>query len=320
MNSFKILSVREPVILEGFLESLWKATFPRSSLSRGRAHVPLLLAGHLIMLRSVVLRTSAPVARQFGGAGVRQVQRPLQRVACRRLATEVQEVVNPIQTNAPSVKYWMAGGAALVYGIVMVGGITRLTDSGLSMVDWKLQGGLPPRGDEEWAQEFEKYKLFPEFKRLFPSMTLEEFKDIYFWEYLHRMWGRAIGLYVGLPVIYYAATRKIQGPLLRRCALLTAGVGFQGLIGWWMVKSGLQEPTGKSDQPRVSQYRLATHLGSALVLYTGMFWTAMDLFRPQRASLPAAVLSQAPSHLMRNLHFYRRSIAATTALSGSNCF
>jgi len=226
-----------------------------------------------------------------------------------------------IQTSAPSVKYWLAGGAALVYGIIMVGGITRLTESGLSMVHWNFQGSLPPRGDKEWQEEFDKYKEYPEFKRLFPSMTLEEFKNIYFWEYLHRMWGRAIGLYVALPVAYYAATKKIQGPLLRRCLWLTAGVGVQGLIGWWMVKSGLEEPTGKSDQPRVSQYRLATHLGAAFTLYSGMLWTAMDLWS-SRVPHVSQTLASSPQ-LLQQLKTFRRSVAgtvalvATTALSGA---
>ena len=216
----------------------------------------------------------------------------------------VESLANPICTTSPSVKYWMAGGAALVYGIIMVGGITRLTESGLSMVDWKFQGRLPPSNDEEWEAEFEKYKQYPEFRKLFPSMTVEEFKRIFFWEYLHRMWGRAIGLYVALPFMFYTATGALRGPLLVRSSMIVGGVGFQGLLGWWMVKSGLEEPQKQTDQPRVSQYRLSAHLGTALLLYSGMFWTALDLFSPRAIPMQQA-LTEIPANMSRFKAFRR---------------
>lgn len=174
----------------------------------------------------------------------------------------------------------------MVFGIIVVGGITRLTESGLSMVDWNFQGDLPPRTDEEWAAEFEKYKQYPEFKRLNPNMTVEEFKSIFFWEYLHRMWGRAIGLAFGLPFAYFALRRKLSPDMTRRSAVLLAGVGVQGLLGWWMVKSGLEEPEVDNMQPRVSQYRLATHLSAALLLYVGMLKTTFSLCRGTHHPLP----------------------------------
>lgn len=206
-----------------------------------------------------------------------------------------------IQTNNRSVKYWLAGGAALVYGIILVGGITRLTESGLSMVDWNLQGRMYPKSEEEWEIEFAKYKQFPEFKRLCPDMTLDEFKKIFFWEYSHRMIGRFIGLYITVPFLAYVATGAIRGRLLVRSSMFVGGVGFQGLLGWWMVKSGLTEPQRTTDQPRVSQYRLSAHLGTALALYCGMFWTALELFRPNPETLQK-------SSLTKNLKFYKRSI------------
>ena len=220
-----------------------------------------------------------------------QIQRCDKKALCTQATTSAG--VNSIYANSSkSVKYWIAGGAALVYGIICVGGITRLTESGLSMVDWKFQGKMPPSTEEEWIAEFEKYKQFPEFKRLFPSMTVDEFKDIFFWEYLHRMWGRGIGLYIAAPFVYYAASRSIRGPMLTRSSLLLGGVVAQGLLGWWMVKSGLEEPEHDRNQPRVSQYRLAAHLGAALVLYSGMFWTAMDLFTPSIENINKTVVPQ----------------------------
>jgi len=215
-----------------------------------------------------------------------------------------------------AVKWWMTGCAALVYGIIIVGGITRLTESGLSMTDWKFLGGMPPSTHEEWVKEFEKYKQFPEFKRLFPTMTVEEFKNIYFWEYLHRMWGRAIGLAVAVPLVAFAVTKKIRGPLLTRSTILLGGVVAQGLLGWWMVKSGLEEPENPRGVPRVSQYRLAAHLGAALTLYVGMVWTALDLWFPKRKALLGEINP-------KKLKFFQRSafglflLVSTTAISGA---
>ena len=214
-----------------------------------------------------------------------------------------------------TIKWWITGCTVMVYGIIVVGGITRLTESGLSMVDWKLQGSLPPMNEEEWVNEFSKYKQYPEFKKLFPSMTLEEFKNIFFWEYTHRMWGRAIGLAVALPFLYFTVTKKIKGPLFRRSALLLAGVGFQGLLGWWMVKSGLEEPEKPTDPPRVSQYRLTAHLTAALSLYSVMLWTSFDLWKSNVPTL------QFPTkQILSSFKSFRRNTHLLAALGISSLF
>ncbi|XP_057440950.1 cytochrome c oxidase assembly protein COX15-like [Lotus japonicus] len=179
------------------------------------------------------------------------------------------------------VGVWLFGSAAWVFSMVLLGGLTRLTRSGLSMTDWKFTGGLPPLSDEEWLKEFEKYKQSPEYKRVNKGMTIEEFKFIYWMEYAHRMWGRALGVIFALPYSYFLHKGYITLRLgLRLSALFALGAG-QGLIGWWMVKSGLEEPPTEYSQPRVSPYRLAAHLTSAFAIYCGLFWTALSVVMPE---------------------------------------
>lgn len=209
----------------------------------------------------------------------------------------------------------------MVAGIITIGGITRLTESGLSMVDWKLSGSLPPMGEEAWQAEFEKYKQFPEFKRLNPHMTVEEFKSIFFWEYLHRMWGRSIGVAFTLPFLYFAARRQLSPPVRNRCLALLAGIGCQGLVGWWMVKSGLEEPEHERGHPRVSQYRLATHLGAALVLYTGMLWTTLQFWKPSFSVMSEealrAAMQRVPTIKLRGMASATTALVFATAISGA---
>lgn len=149
-------------------------------------------------------------------------------------------------------------------------------------------------------------------------MTLEEFKNIFFWEYTHRMWGRAIGLAVAVPFFYFTLTKKIKGPLFRRSALLLAGVGFQGLLGWWMVKSGLEEPEKPTDPPRVSQYRLTAHLTAALSLYSVMLWTSFDLWKSNVPTIqfPTKQLLSSFKSFRRNTHLLA-GLVFTTAMSGA---
>uniref|UniRef100_F7ANX7 Cytochrome c oxidase assembly homolog COX15 n=1 Tax=Equus caballus TaxID=9796 RepID=F7ANX7_HORSE len=156
------------------------------------------------------------------------------------------------------------------------------SESGLSMVDWHLIKEMkPPTNQEEWEAEFQKYQQFPEFKILNHDMTLAEFKFIWYMEYSHRMWGRLVGLVYILPAAYFWRkgwlSRAMKGRVLALCGL----VCFQGLLGWYMVKSGLEEKPDSHDIPRVSQYRLAAHLGSALVLYCASLWTSLSLLLPQ---------------------------------------
>ena len=170
--------------------------------------------------------------------------------------------------------------------MVVVGGITRLTESGLSMVRWEpISGAVPPTSPEAWAAEFEAYKESPEYQKINRGMSLGEFKNIYFWEYLHRLLGRFIGLAFALPLAWFAWKRAIpRGYGWRLTALLGLG-GLQGLVGWWMVASGLV------DRPEVSHIRLATHLLLALFIFSALIWTALDLRRLARdpASRPAGL-------------------------------
>jgi cytochrome c oxidase assembly protein subunit 15 len=169
---------------------------------------------------------------------------------------------------------WLLCVAALVFTIVVIGGITRLTESGLSITEWRpITGTLPPLSDAAWAAEFEKYKQIPEYTEINgpAGMTLAQFKFIYFWEWLHRLIGRIIGMAFALPLIWFWVKGAIpRGYKPRLLALLALG-GLQGAIGWWMVSSGLAVRTD------VSHYRLAAHLLTALFILGGIVWTVLDL-------------------------------------------
>ncbi|XP_072932947.1 heme A synthase COX15 [Epargyreus clarus] len=179
------------------------------------------------------------------------------------------------------VGYWLLGCSGMVFTAVVLGGVTRLTESGLSMVTWKLLGEKLPRSEEEWHHEFEKYKQFPEFKYKNQNMTLSEFKWIWWMEYAHRTWGRAIGAAVFLPAAGFWLRGYFDTGMKVRVAAYCALVAAQGLMGWYMVKSGLEDRfQGPSDVPRVSQYRLAAHLSLAFVLYSGLLAGALRVLRP----------------------------------------
>ena len=175
---------------------------------------------------------------------------------------------------------WLLIMALLVAVMVVIGGITRLTGSGLSMTEWRpLMGTLPPMSTAEWERVFALYKASPEYDAVNFGMDLAGFKTIFFWEYFHRLWGRLLGVAFALPLLgFWMAGRIPPGFGIRLLVLLVLG-GFQGVIGWWMVKSGL------SEDANVSQYRLATHLGMALVIFSLLIWTALDI-RDGRSPLP----------------------------------
>lgn len=177
-----------------------------------------------------------------------------------------------IRSNPALLARWLYVVAAMIVLMVAIGGITRLTESGLSITQWKpISGAIPPLTLAEWQAEFNNYKKIPEYYKLNQSMTLAGFKAIFFWEYLHRLLGRLIGMAFALPLLWFAARRYIPfGYGWRLGALLALG-GLQGAIGWWMVASGLSVRTD------VSHVRLAVHLITALVLLGGLIWTALDL-------------------------------------------
>ena len=170
---------------------------------------------------------------------------------------------------------WCYIVAAMVFVMVVVGGITRLTESGLSMVRWEpISGFIPPLNDRQWAAEFSAYRATPEYLKVNSGMTLDAFKEIFFWEYLHRVLGRLIGLAMLLPLVWFAWRRAMPRGYTFRFVALTALVVLQGAIGWWMVASGLV------DRPDVSHVRLAIHLLTALLFFGGLIWTALDLLVP----------------------------------------
>jgi cytochrome c oxidase assembly protein subunit 15 len=171
-----------------------------------------------------------------------------------------------------AVAIWLYAVAALVFLMIFVGGVTRLTESGLSMVEWKpVTGWLPPLSADAWQAEFDKYKTFPEYQKVNRGMTLGEFQTIYAWEFGHRLLGRIIGLAFFVPMAFFMLTGRIRGRETFWFLFLLIAGGSQGALGWYMVKSGLV------DDPDVSQYRLAAHLGLAFLIF-GLLWlTAMKV-------------------------------------------
>jgi cytochrome c oxidase assembly protein subunit 15 len=182
------------------------------------------------------------------------------------------------------VAAWLLACCALVFAMVVVGGATRLTHSGLSIVEWQpFIGTIPPLDAADWAAQFEKYKLTPEFRLRNHAMDVEGFKTIFWWEYFHRLLGRLIGVAFLLPLLYFWARGRLDRPLGRKLAGIFVLGGLQGAMGWYMVKSGLV------DDPQVSQFRLTAHLGLALVIFAAMFWVAHGLLRPAPSGAPAGL-------------------------------
>ena len=179
-----------------------------------------------------------------------------------------------------AVIYWLLTGCFLIFIMVIVGGITRLTHSGLSISNYKLiSGTIPPINDIEWNEAFDLYKQYPEYKKLNYGMTLEEFKDIYFWEWIHRVIGRFIGLVFIIPFLYFLIRKQLSKSTIKKSIILLLMGGFQGFLGWYMVKSGLV------DRPDVSHYRLAAHLTTAFLTFAYTFWVALDLMFPNKKNV-----------------------------------
>ena len=193
-----------------------------------------------------------------------------------------------------AIAAWLLACCAMVFAMVVVGGMTRLTHSGLSIVEWQpLVGAIPPLDDAQWEETFAKYRQTPEFRLRNHDMTLEGFKGIFWWEYVHRLLGRAIGVVFLVPFLYFLARRRIPARLAMPLAGIFVLGALQGALGWYMVKSGLV------DDPRVSSVRLAAHLGLAFLIYGSMLWVALGLLHaPEpvpyrgtaRGALPLATL------------------------------
>lgn len=199
---------------------------------------------------------------------------------------------NPDRNRAVAV--WLFATAALVFLMVVVGGVTRLTGSGLSITEWKpIMGAIPPLNDAQWAEAFEKYKQIPQYAQVNAGMSLAEFQGIFWWEWVHRLLGRVIGLVFALPLVVFLLCRiaparsifrqwAVPDRLIWRCVLLLGLGGLQGLIGWWMVSSGL------SERVSVAPERLATHLGLALILFAALIWTGLEAWNGQDHGRPPA--------------------------------
>src|ERR1700722_13560650 len=183
-----------------------------------------------------------------------------------------------------AIRLWLYAVAALVLAMVLVGGATRLTESGLSITEWQpVTGTLPPLNETQWQAEFEKYQAIPQYRKLNRGMNLGAFKTIYWWEWTHRLLGRTIGMAFLLPFLWFLWRGWIR-PGLRAPLWVIFGLGaLQGAVGWWMVASGL------ADRVEVSQYRLATHLVLACVVYVALIWTAQRLDEQPSIPVPARV-------------------------------
>ncbi len=209
-------------------------------------------------------------------------------------------------THRKSIAIWLLICCVSVFAMTILGGVTRLTGSGLSMVEWEpIMGILPPFTQGEWENTFSLYQQFPEYKLKNQTMSLGEFKSIFWFEYAHRLLGRSIGLIFFFPFVFFLVRGKVDRALAPKLVSMLILGGLQGLMGWYMVKSGLV------NDPHVSQYRLTAHLALAIIIFSYMFWVALDLLYP--------TIDETTKH--RNSGFARLSIVVTsiifiTAMSG----
>ena len=186
----------------------------------------------------------------------------------------------PVQKSRRTVAAWLLACCALVFAMVIVGGITRATGSGLSITEWQpIMGAVPPLNDAQWAESFAKYQQTPEFRLRNHDMTVEGFKGIFWWEYAHRLLGRVIGLVFLLPFLYFLFKRRLEPEVAWQLGGIFVLGALQGAMGWFMVQSGLV------DEPRVSSLRLAAHLGLAIVIFGALLWVALGLLYRDRKHL-----------------------------------
>src|SRR5690242_21825507 len=185
-------------------------------------------------------------------------------------------------SSLSAVRVWLLAVAGLIALMVLVGGATRLTESGLSITEWKpVTGALPPLGQAEWNKAFEAYKQIPQYRMLNAGMTLSDFKAIFWWEWSHRLLGRVIGVVYLLPFLFFLWRGAFGAELKKRLWLIFALGALQGAVGWWMVASGLTQRT------EVSQYRLATHLVLALIIFASIIWTLRRMTARPQLAIPA---------------------------------
>ena len=201
--------------------------------------------------------------------------------------------------NSKHVSTWLLSTIIMVVLMILIGGVTRLTDSGLSMVEWRpLWGFLPPTSEIEWKRVFELYMNSPEYIFKNNGMSLEEFKEIFFWEYFHRLWGRLIGIVFIIPMLFFIILKKIPKSILSKLFIILFLGGLQGFIGWWMVKSGLV------NDPSVSQYRLTIHLSNALLILSLLIWVYLEI-------------KEGVSQIKPDFSFFMFSILFITIIAGA---
>lgn len=273
-------------------------------------------------------RPSSPILRAVRWQSTATTASPTDSVANAAAAasTSASKSSSFPKTSDKKVAYWLLASAASVFGIVILGGLTRLTESGLSITEWRpVTGSLPPMSAEDWESEFSKYRSSPEFQLLNPNMTLPEFKKIYWFEWTHRLWGRVIGMTFLLPTIYFIARRKVSVSMAWKLTGICGMIGFQGFLGWWMVKSGLRDDLfAPGSHPRVSQYRLTAHLGAAFGVYVAMLLSGLGILREHRLLADPVKAVQSLDTLKHPaLRIFRGSVLAlaflvfTTAMSGA---
>jgi cytochrome c oxidase assembly protein subunit 15 len=208
--------------------------------------------------------------------------------------------------NNRQIAIWLLTVCALIFCMVVLGGVTRLTRSGLSMVEWDpIMGVIPPLNETEWQASFDKYKQYPEYRHYNQDMSLGEFKGIFYFEYGHRVLGRLIGMAFLLGFLYFLFTRKLRRDMIPALMIMFVLGGMQGLLGWFMVKSGLV------DRPHVSQYRLTAHLSAAIAIYSYIFWYAMGLLKQEQS-----MFRLQPTTSLRNYGRYITILVFVMILSG----
>ena len=200
---------------------------------------------------------------------------------------------------------WLILSLILVFFIIVVGGLTRLTDSGLSITEWELFSGiLPPLSDKSWLIYFEKYKLIPQYELLNYDMTLNEFKIIFYWEYFHRILARLIGIFFLIPLIFFYLSNKINYKYIKICFLIFSLIVFQGVIGWFMVKSGLVNDI------KVSHYRLSIHLSTAIIIISTIYWLIINVIKQTNKNFFVFSMKNAPYFILILLIFFQIIVGA----------
>jgi cytochrome c oxidase assembly protein subunit 15 len=209
--------------------------------------------------------------------------------------------------NQKPIAIWLLICCALVFAMVVVGGVTRLTESGLSIVEWQpIVGTMPPITQQDWDELLEKYRATPQYQQINKGMSVDEFKSIFWWEYFHRVLGRFIGIAFFIPFVYFLLKKQINRPLGIKLAGIFVLGGLQGFMGWYMVMSGLV------NDPHVSQYRLTAHLGLAFVIFAAMFWVALGLLSPKGENFQ----SDEKIRSLRRFSFALTSLIFVMVLSG----